>query len=56
MQCVTEHLRSNGVAVTISPCKPGQLHAVSDSPRMIVTMLKLLSSSMKDYTHILEEE
>ncbi|KAG1803961.1 uncharacterized protein BJ212DRAFT_1486921 [Suillus subaureus] len=56
MQCVAEHLRSNGIAVTISPWIPSQLYAVSDSPRTIVTSLKLLSSSVKDYTHILEEE
>ncbi|KAG2739763.1 hypothetical protein P692DRAFT_20881415 [Suillus brevipes Sb2] len=55
-QCVAEHLRSNGVVVTISPWIPGQLYAVSDSPRTIVTTLNLLSSSVKDYTHISEEE
>ncbi|KAG2739746.1 hypothetical protein P692DRAFT_20756585, partial [Suillus brevipes Sb2] len=33
-----------------------QLYAVSDSPRTIATMLNLLSSSVKDYTHISEEE
>ncbi|KAG1781412.1 hypothetical protein EV702DRAFT_1041938 [Suillus placidus] len=55
-QRVAEHLRSNGVAVTVSPWIPGQLYAVSDSPRTIATTLNLLSSSVKDYTHISEEE
>ncbi|KAG1851066.1 hypothetical protein DFJ58DRAFT_729045 [Suillus subalutaceus] len=55
-QCVAEHLRSNGFAITVSPWIPSQLYAVSDSPRTIATSLKLLSSSMKDYIYISEEE
>ncbi|KAG1844870.1 hypothetical protein C8R48DRAFT_780091 [Suillus tomentosus] len=39
-----------------SPWIPSQLYAISDSPRTIATSLNLLSSSVKDYVRILEEE
>ncbi|KAG1894222.1 uncharacterized protein F5891DRAFT_985223 [Suillus fuscotomentosus] len=55
-QRVAEHLRSKGFTVTISPWIPSQLYAISDSPKMIATSLELLSSSVKDYTYISEEE
>ncbi|KAG1740430.1 uncharacterized protein EDB91DRAFT_1248311 [Suillus paluster] len=55
-QHVAEHLRSNGFAVTISPWIPSQLYAVSDSPRTIAISLNFLSSSVKEYIRISEEE
>lgn len=42
--------------MTVSPWIPSQLYAISDSPRTIATSLNLLSSSVKEYIHISEEE
>lgn len=42
--------------MTVSPWIPSQLYAISDSPRTIATSLNLLSSSVKEYIRISEEE
>ncbi|KAG2094639.1 uncharacterized protein F5147DRAFT_657116 [Suillus discolor] len=54
---IAEHLQSKGFSVTVSLWVPGQLHVVSDSPKMISASLPPSHNlSVREYLCISEEE